>query len=305
MKTIRIHAYGHSDHIRMEDAPRPSAKPGEVLVKIHAAGVNPVDWKIREGFYEKIAPREFPFTLGQDFSGEVVELGDGAQGFKVGDEVYGFVNGSYAEYAAASVDKIARKPRTIDFNTAAGLPTPALTAYQIVTKLVQPSKGQTILIHGAAGGVGTLATQLCIWKQARVIATAASSDVSYLKDLGVEQVIDYKVERFDEKMKEVDAVIDLVGGETLSRSLPLIKNGGVLVSTVGPIDTAEAAKRNIRAFQILMEKNAADLAEIAKLVDQGVLKPRLDQVMPLIQAKDAQDLYQSGHTHGKLILKVA
>jgi NADPH:quinone reductase-like Zn-dependent oxidoreductase len=243
--------------------------------------------------------------LGQDFSGEVIEVAEGVSEFKAGDEVFGFAEGSYTEYASVSPAMIAYKPRTVDFETAAGLPTPALTAYQIVMKVIQPSKGQTVLIQGAAGGVGSIATQLCKKRGARVVATASSKDTSYLKKLNVEHIIDYKTERFEEKVKDVDAVIDLVGGETLLRSFQVIKSGGILATTVGPLDETEATKHEVRGVQIMMEKLASDLTEISKLVDQGILKTRLSQVMPLTHAKEAQDLNQTGHSQGKVVLKVA
>ena len=304
MKVIQVHAYGHSDLMQVEDTPRPSPKAGEVLVKIRAAGVNPIDWKIREGYLKDLAPKSFPLTLGQDFSGEIIDVGGGITGFKAGDAVFGFAKGSYAEYAVVPVTMIAKNPSTIDFATAAALPTPALTALQIVMKVIQVSKGQSVLIQGAAGSVGAIATQLILSRGGRVIATATKEDISYLKELGVDQVIDFKTDRFEEKVKDVDAVIDLVGGEVLSRSLKVIKNGGMLATTVGPLNEPESAKRGVREVQFKMSPNAEDLTEIANLFDRGALKIRLSQVLPLTQAKEALDLNQSGRAHGKVILKV-
>jgi NADPH:quinone reductase-like Zn-dependent oxidoreductase len=302
MKAIQVRTYGHSDLVQLEDIPRPSPKVGEVLVRIRDAGVNPIDWKIREGYFKEMAPKSFPLTLGQDFSGEVIGVGRDVADFKIGDAVFGVARGAYAEYATVPSTMIAKMPN-IDFTVAAALPTPALTAYQMVMKVIRPSKEQIILIQGAAGSVGSIATQLVLASGARVIATASSKDASYLKELGVDRVIDFKTERFEEKIKDVDAVIDLVGGDVLSRSLQVIRPGGRLVTTVGSFNEAEA--RQVQATHFVMSPNSTDLTEIAKLVDQGVLKTRVSQVLPLTQARQALDLSQSGHSHGKLILKVA
>ena len=305
MKAIRIHSYGHSDKTQIEEAPRPTPKKEEVLVRIRAAGVNPIDWKIREGEMKVWSPASFPLTLGQDFAGEVIELGADVKNFDPGDEVYGVTDGAYAELSVASVNEITLKPRSLDSVAAAALPTPALTAYQIVTEVVQVVKDQTILIIGAAGGVGSFATQLCKWKGARVIAVASAASSDYLKSLGVDQIIDYKTERFEEKVLNVDAVIDLVGGDSLTRSFLVVKPSGLVVTSVGPLDESKARERGVRAVEFVMQARASDLAEIAKLVDQGILKPRLSKVMSLVQAKEAQDLNQSGQSHGKVVLKVA
>ncbi len=305
MRAVRIHAYGHSDQVRVEDIPVPSPGPDDVLVRIHAAGINPVDWKIREGFLAKAAPHAFPLTLGQDFAGKVISFGERVTGVEASDTVYGFANGAYAEYAVVSPSMIVSKPRTVDDVTAAELPTPGLTALQIVRDAIQPQQEQTIVIHGGAGGVGSIATQLCLSKGARVIATASSRDAAYLEGLGVIQVIDYESERFEDKVKEVDAVIDLVGGDTLARSLGVIRKGGVVATTVGPLDLADAARRGVRGIQIVMRKNASDLEELARLVDEGVVKPRPARVMALAEARTAQDLNQSGRSSEKLVLEVA
>jgi len=213
MKAARIHAYGHSDQILVEDVSQPSPSPDQVLVKIRDAGVNPVDWKIREGYLAQASPRQFPFTLGQDFCGEVLALGGNVTDIEAGDEVYGFANGTYAEYTVASPDMIASKPSTVDDAVAAALPTPGLTALQLVENIVKPEPGQVILIHGAAGGVGSIATQLCIARGARVLTTASLADAAYLTSLGVALAIDYRSEKFEAKADEVDAVIELLRPE--------------------------------------------------------------------------------------------
>ncbi len=304
MRAIRIHAYGHSDQVQVEDIATPSPGPGDVLVGIHAVGVNPIDWKIREGLRAKLAPRELPFTLGQDFAGKVLSLGEDARGIEASDTVYGFANGAYAEYAVVSPSMIASKPRTVHDTTAAGLPTPGLTALQTVRDAIQPRQGQTVLIHGAAGGVGSIATQLCLSRGARVVATAASRDAAYLHRLGVTEIIDYHTERFEDRVTQVDAVIDLVGGDTLARSLAVLRKGGVVATTVGPLDPAELTRRGLRGVHIVMQKNASDLEELSRLVDEGIVKPLPVRVMTLAEARAAQDLIQSGSSSEKIVLEV-
>jgi NADPH:quinone reductase-like Zn-dependent oxidoreductase len=304
MKAARIHAYGHSDQVRLEDIAVPSPGAAEVLVRIHAIGVNPVDWKIREGLLARAASRALPFTLGQDFAGTVISLGEAVGGIEASDAVYGFANGAYAEYAVASPSMIASKPRTVHDTIAAALPTPGLTALQIVRDVIQPRQGQTILIHGAAGGVGSIATQLCLSRGVRVIATVASRDAARLRDLGVSEVVDYHTERFEDRVKQVDIVLDLVGGDTLARSLAVLRKGGVVATTVGPLDPAATARHGVRGVHIVMQKNAHDLEELARLVDDGTIKPLPVRMMALGEAPAAQDLSQSGGSPGKLVLEV-
>ena len=301
MKAARIHAYGHSDQIVVEDISQPVPGPREVLVRIRDAGVNPIDWKIREGYMAKVVPRTFPFTLGQDFCGEVLALGSEVTGVEAGDEVYGFANGAYAEYAVVSPHLFTSKPQTVPDTVAAGLPTPGLTALQI-TKVLQPAHGQTILIHGAAGAVGSIATQRCLSKGARVVATASADDAEYLLSLGVEQVIDYKAERFEAKVRNVDAVIDLVGRETFARSLDVLRQDGTIITSVGPTDPAMGKRAH--AVQFVMKRNKADLAELARLVDEGVIVPRGARTLPLEAVREAQDLSQTGRAQEKLVLEL-
>lgn len=303
MKVAVIHSFGGSDKIKIEDSPRPQIKSDGVLVRIHDAGINPIDWKIREG-YMKSAQPQFPLTLGQDFAGEVVEVGPNVKGFRKGDSVFGFARGSYAEFASVSTDKISLMPKSLDFETAAAIPTAGLTAWQLLMDQAHIKEGQKILIHGAAGGVGSFAVQLAVWKKAHVIATAAASDAEYLKGLGAQKIIDYKTTRFEEVAKDVDIVIDLVGGDTLSRSYQIMNKGGIALSTVGSVKEAEASAHNIRGINFVMTPNSKDLAELAKLFEQKVLRLRKGEVLPLAEAKKAQDLNQKGHSHGKIILKM-
>jgi NADPH:quinone reductase-like Zn-dependent oxidoreductase len=305
MKAIRIHEYGDAGTLKLEEIPRLSIADDQLLVRVRDAGVNPIDWKIRQGYMKQVMPAQFPLTIGQDFAGEVAERGKAVDSFTVGDRVFGFAEGTYAEYAAAPVSTVARIPDSIDFATAAALPTAGSTALQIVRDVAQAKPGLTILIHGAAGGVGSFASQIAKQLGARVIGTASGADIDYLKSLRVDEVIDYKKERFEEKVGKVDVVVDLVGGETLARSYKAVKQGGLLVTTVQPIDETAARQAGIRAVMVIMRRNSADLAELARLVAEGAVKPRVGDTMNLSDAKQAQQLSETGKTQGKVILKVA
>ena len=305
MKAIRIHQYGGASTLILEEIPRLSIADDQILVRIRHAGVNPIDWKIREGYMKQVRPAHFPMTLGQDFAGEVAECGKNVTNFATGDRVFGFAQGTYAEYAAAPVSTVAAIPKSMDFAIAAALPTAGSTALQIVRDVVAAKPGMTILIHGAAGGVGSYASQIAKNLGARVIGTAGNADIEYLKSLGLDEVIDYQRERFEDKAAGVDAVVDLVGGDTLARSYAVVENGGVLASTVQAIDESAAKRTGIHAVQVIMKRDAADLAELASLVEEGAIKPRLGEAMNLAEAKEAQELSENGKTHGKVILKVA
>jgi NADPH:quinone reductase-like Zn-dependent oxidoreductase len=305
MKAIRIHQFGDANTLQLEDVPNVTIGDDQVLVRVRAAGVNPIDWKIRQGYMKDLMQTKFPLTIGQDFAGEVVEKGKSVSQFAKGDRVFGFAQGTYAEYAAAPVSTVAKLPESADFATAAALPTAGLTALQIIRDFVKARPGMTILIHGAAGGVGSFAAQIAKSMGARVIGTATGEDTGYLKSIGVDEVIDYKRERFEDKVRDVDAVIDLVGGDTLDRSYRIVKRGGVLITTVGAIDENKAKSAGIKAERIVMKRNSADLTELAQLVAEGTVKPRMDQTLSLNQAKEAQELSEKGKTEGKVILKVA
>lgn len=305
MKAIRIHQYGDAGTLKLEEIPRLSIADDQILIRIRDAAVNPIDWKIRQGYMKQVMPAHFPMTIGQDFAGEVAEVGKAVTHFAVGDRVFGFAQGAYAEFAAAPESTVAAIPNSMDFATAAALPTAGLTALQIIRDVVAAKPGVTVLIHGAAGGVGSYASQIARNLGARVVGTASGPDIEYLKSLGVDKVVDYKRERFEDKASGVDAVVDLVGGETLARSYVVVKRGGLLATTVQPIDESAAKRAGIRAVQMIMRRNAPDLAELARLVQEGALKPRLGETMSLSQAKEAQELSENGKTHGKVILKIA
>ena len=303
IKAIRIAQYGGSDQLKYEEAPLPEIGPGQVLAKVRYAGVNPIDWKIREG-YMKLRPASFPLTLGQDFAGEIVTAGGDSGSFRTGERVFGFGEGTCAEFTAAAITYIAAIPEKMEFAVAAALPTGGLTALQAIRDYVQPKPGTRILIHGAAGGVGSFATQIAKLWGAQVIGTASGEDIVYLRALGHVQVVDYKHERF-ETVGQVDAVLDLIGGETATRSFALVKKGGVMVSTVSGANAELAARAGIRGVNMVSKGNPADLSEVAALVERGDVQPRMGKVFPLEQTREAQDASQHGRVKGKILLKVA
>jgi NADPH:quinone reductase-like Zn-dependent oxidoreductase len=303
MKAMRIAQYGGPEQLKYEEVPLPQICPDHVLAKVRYAGVNPVDWKIREGNFKQVFPASFPLTLGHDFAGEIVNAGGDSGGFWAGERVFGFGEGSYAEFTATAITDIAAIPEKIDFAVAASLPTAGLTALQAI-RYAQPKPGTRILIHGAAGSVGSFATQLAKVRGAQVIGTASGEDAVYLRALGHVQVVDYKQERF-ETVGEVDAVLDLIGGETAARSYAVVKKGGVMVSTVGAANAELAARAGIRGVNVAMKRSAADLSELAGWVERGDVKPRMGEVFRLDQAREAQDASQQGRARGKILLQVA
>ncbi len=302
MKAVRIAQYGGSEQLKYEEAPPPQIGSGQVLAKVRYACLNPIDWKIRDGSMKETRPATFPLTLGQDFAGEIV-IGDSGR-FRMGERVLGFGEGTYAEFTAAAINYLAAIPENMDFAVAAALPTSGLTALQAIRDCVQPKPGTRILIHGAAGGVGSFATQIAKRWGAQVIGTGTGEDLVYLRSLGHVQVVDFKQERF-ETVGQVDAVLDLIGGETATRSFTIVKKGGVLVSTVGAANAELAARAGIRGVNLVSKGNSADLEEVAALVDRGDVKPRMGEVFPLEQAREAQDASQHGRAKGKILLKIA
>ncbi|MCK4846502.1 MAG: NADP-dependent oxidoreductase [Deltaproteobacteria bacterium] len=314
MKVIRIHRYGSLDVMKYEEVLVSKPGKGEVLLRVHAAGVNPADAKIREGeafaslypFYKD----PFPFILGWDVSGVVSQIGAGVTGFNIGDEVYGMVNfpyegGAYAEYVTAPATHLAIKPVSLSHIEAAALPLAALTAWQALFGAAGLSGGESVLIHAAAGGVGHLAVQLAKWKGAsRIIGTAASNDTAYLQTIGVDEVIDYMTANFEDTVKDVDIVMDCVGGEVQENSWQVLKKGGFLVTIMEPPPKEKAEAFGVRAERIFVKADAGDLKEIAQVVDAGKLVPYIYRVFPLREAREAHELLEKGQTRGKIVLSI-
>lgn len=303
MKAVQIHTYGGPDVLQFEDVPRPEPKPNEVLVRVHTTGVNPVDWKIREGYLKT----PLPMIMGIDFSGVVEGVGSAVTKFRVGDEVLGQAadeSGAYAEYALAVEGDVARKPKDLDDITAAGLPVAGLVAWQALFDNANLVAGQKVLIHAAAGGVGSFAVQFAKWKGAHVIGTASGAHVEQVRQLGADQVIDYRQTKFEDVARDVDVVFDTIGGETQERSWKVLKRGGVLVSIVQPPAQEKAAAQSVRGLFVVQKANGAQLTTIADLVVSGKVKVNIETVLPLSEARKAQELSQKGHSGGKIVLKV-
>jgi NADPH:quinone reductase-like Zn-dependent oxidoreductase len=306
MKAIRIHQYGGPEVLAQVEMQRPTPASDEVLIKVHAAAINPIDWKMRAGYVKEVFPLTFPSTLGWDVSGTVEEAGDNATQFKRGDEVYALVKGGgYAEYVVAKEAVVAKKPRTVDHVHAAAVPVAGLTALQALFEVAQLHAGQKVLIHAAAGGVGNFAAQLAKARSAYVIGTASSKNQAFLGDLGVDKAVDYQKTPFEDAARDVDVVLDTVGGETQERSFKILKKGGILVSLVQPPSQESATKYGVRALFYGGHASSSDLAQIAKLIDDGKVKPVVETVLPLADARRAHELSESGHTRGKIVLKVA
>ena len=308
MKAICFHEYGGPEVLKYENVPRREPQHGQVLIQVRAAAVNPVDWKIREGWLASMIPLQLPAIAGTDVAGVVMATGQGVTDFRVGQDVYGFVgigSGAYAEYTTAAIETIALQPRTLDYVQAASVPLVATTAWQALFEAGGLKEGQTVLVHGGAGGVGTFAVQLAKMKGAYVLATASSQNVEFVKGLGADEVIDYTTTRFETVAHHVDVVLDIIGGETEQRSWGVLKPGGILVSTLGPPSQEDAAKHRVRAAFVQAQPTAGLLKEIARLLDSGQIKPNVGKMFPMEQARQAQELKQHGHTRGKIVLEIA
>jgi NADPH:quinone reductase-like Zn-dependent oxidoreductase len=308
MKAVRVHEYGGPEVLKYEDAPIPQPGPGEVLIRVHASSVNPVDWKVRQGYLRQMMKYKMPMIPGWDASGVVESVGAGAARMKPGDVVYCLADisrdGAYAEYVVVKESVVALKPKSIDHSTAAAIPLAALTAWQALNDGAKLSSGQTLLIHGAAGGVGTFAVQFAKMKGARVIATASKKNHDFLRSLGADEVIDYNTTKFEDVVHGVDAVLDTITGETMERSWQVLKKGGILVSILEPPSPEKAASHGVRCHHTFVQGNLEQLNEITKLVDAGKLKIIIEKVFPLTEARAAQESNATGHTRGKIALRV-
>ena len=308
MKAAQINKYGDSKVIEITDAPKPTASKGKVLIEIHAASINPFDWKIREGYLQKMVPLQFPVTLGGDFSGIITEVGESVSGFKKGDEVYGTAivlsggSGSFAEFASADPVHIAHKPKNASHVEAAAIVLTGISAWQALVEHIGLSKGKKILIHGGAGGIGTAAVQLAKHLGAYVTATTSERDISFVKGLGADEVIDYKKQSFESMLHDYDAVFDTVGGETYTKSFKILKKGGVIASMLEQPNTELMEKYGVKAMSVYTQVNAGKLSKLAELIDKGVVKVHVDKTFPLEQAAAALEHLQTKHPRGKVVL---
>ena len=308
MMAWRVHEYGPPEVMRFERIPRPDPGPGVVLVKVEAVGVGPWDGWIRAG--KSALPQPLPLTLGSDLAGKVIAVGPGVSRPRVGDEIYGVTNpefvGAYAEHALASAAMVASKPTTLNFTEAASVPVVAVTAQQALFDHAQLKARRTVLIHGATGSVGAFAVQLARRAGLRTIATAARDDAASVRDLGADLVIDYRTEQFENKVRDADAVIDLVGGDTQRRSFQVLRRGGKLISAVSDPDQDLAQRHGVEAAFFLVEVTTQALAQIASLIDGGNLRTRVGAVLRLDDAREAHFMLEGVRPRpkGKIVLAV-
>lgn len=305
MRVIHVHRYGGPEQLTLEEKPRPEPKTGEVLVRIHAAGVNPIDWKIRQGLMKDVRPVTFPYTPGIEIAGVVEGVGPGVTDFEIGQAVCGQVaEGGYAEYLAVSAEALALKPEALSFVEAAAVPVGATTAWRTLFDNGGLSAGQRVLIQGAAGGVGLFAVQLAKWKGAQVIGTASTANLDFVRSLGADMIVDYTTTPVESVVHDVDLVLDGVGAQTLSSSLAVLKSGGTLISIAGPPPQEQAQARGVRA---MMSRGAASvpLQTFTQLIDGGQLKVTAGKTFPLSKAQQAHEYGQSNHGRGRIVLQIA
>jgi NADPH:quinone reductase-like Zn-dependent oxidoreductase len=308
MKAVRIHEFGAVDVLKLEDLPKPSPASAEVLIQVRAAGVNPVDYKIREGLYPAVTQDKLPVTLGRDAAGVVAGIGDGVATLKIGDEIFVMLpqdRGGYAEWVTAPADVCARMPDALDMMQAASVPLAALTAWQGLFTHGALKGGQRVLIHGASGGVGPFAVQFAKVAGAKVFATASAETRAFVEGLGADRFIDYHAERFEDVADDVDLVYDLIGGETEERSWQVLKRGGTLISTVHQPDAAKAGAAGVTAKRYTAQPDGQQLKEIAGLIDDGRVRVAIDKVFPLEEAAEAERHLKDDHVVGKVVLTMA
>jgi len=308
MKAVRIHTQGGPETLVYEDAPRPTPLTNEVLIRVRAASVNPVDWKIRDGYGKEIFNHQMPLILGWDVAGTIEAVGPEVDKFKLGDPVYGYTSllrdGAYAEFAIAKQEEIAVKPASLDFVEAAAVPVAALTAWQAMFDTANLEENQKVLIHAASGGVGSIAVQLAKAKGVYVIGTASARNADFVRELGVDEFIDYQATQFETVVHDVDVVLDTIGGDTQVRSFGVLRKDGFLVSIVEPPSEELAAQHGVRSKMVGVLPNGTQLSEIAALIDSGKVKPFVETVLPLSEARQAHEMSKSGRTRGKIVLQV-
>ena len=314
MKSAQINEYGGSEIIKInQSTPEPTVSSGKVLVTIKAAGVNPADWKIRDGGFQQLVSLQFPSTLGMDFSGVIKQVGEGVSSsdFEQGDEVYGqagVVNGgsgAFAEMALAKMENIARKPKRLSHNEAAALPLVGIAAWWVLKDDIGLSKGQKILIHGGAGGIGSIAIQLAKNLGAYVATTVSTNDKQFVQDLGADEVIDYKNQTFEDLLHDYDAVFDTVGGETYRRSFKVLKKGGIIVSMLEQPDSGLMNQYGIKAVFRFAQANRERLTKVAQWIDENNnVRINVEKKFSLDQAGDALDYQKDVHPRGKVVLTI-
>ena len=308
MKAVRIHEYGSVDVLKIEEVAVPEFAADEVLIKIFAASVNPIDWKVREGKLRFRNLHHLPLIPGWDVSGIVEKIGKAVKKFKVGDEVYSRPDvardGGYAEYIAVKESFVALKPKTLNFEESASIPLVGLTAWEALVTNADIRSGQRVLIHAASGGVGSIAVQIAKSFDCYVIGTTSEKNLDLVKKLGADEVIDYRNQDFTKILKDIDVVLDTVGGQTQLDSLKVLREGGYIISIINPVNEEEAHKYNVRIGYIFVKSNGDTLSKLAQLIDSGKIKPVVGKIFSLDEIKQAHELSQSGRAVGKIVIKI-
>lgn len=312
MKSIQIKRYGGSEVVEINQSTPALSDPsaGKVLVTVKAAGVNPADWKVREGYFQQMTPLQFPSTLGMDFSGVIEKVGEGVHGFKQDEEVYGDAaairgrSGAFAEMALANEDSIAHKPKTLSHEEAAGLPLVGVSAWQALVETIRLSGGQKILIHGGAGGIGSIAIQLAMRLGAYTATTVSTNDKEFVQQLGANEAIDYQTQTFEDLLHDYDAVFDTVGGETYTRSFKILKKGGTIVSMIEQPNQELMHRFGVKATSQFTKVNRDRLTRLAQWVDQNNIRVNIDRTFPLDEAGKALDYQRDIHPRGKIVLRM-
>ena len=310
MKAAQINEYGHADAVHVVEVEKPTVKDGSVLVEVHASSINPWDTTVREGYVKDMIPLELPVTLGGDFAGVVLELGVGVTHLSAGDKVYGQAqvvagnSGAFAEYAVTKDSEIARMPSNLDFSEAAAAPLTGLSALQVITSHLKLQAGQKVLIHGGAGGIGTIAIQIAKHIGAYVATTATGEGLDYVKQLGADEVIDYKTQQFDELLHDYDAVFDTVGGDTYDRSFKVLKQGGVIASMLAQPNQELMEQYGVTALHQMTKTSTESLNALTKLIEDGVVTIHVDKTYPLEQISEAFEARESGSVRGKIVVTI-
>lgn len=310
MQAIVIEAYGSSDQLIEKEVPIPTIKDNQVLVELHATSINPIDWKLREGYLQKNLPFEFPIILGWDAAGIIKNVGTNVTNFQIGDRVFArpetTAGGTYAEFTAIDENLLAKMPENLSFEEAASVPLTGLTAWQCLVDFSDIKSGDNVLIHAGSGGVGNFAIQIAKSFGAYVASTASGKNEKFLKELGVDEFINYKDENFKEILKDYDIVLDTMGGKIQEKSFDVLKRGGKLVSIVQPPDEKVAESKGITAGFLWLEPNGKQLAELGKLIKREQVKTNVGHTFPFSQdgLRDAHKLSESHHAKGKIVIKI-
>lgn len=309
MKAAQISEYGDPSVVKINEVNKPTPKPGQILVEVHAASLNPFDTTVRSGKVKDMI-RELPITLGGDIAGVIVELGEGVSDFEVGDKVYGQAaafadnSGAFAEYAATKTNQVAKAPKNLNFKEAASLPLVGASAVQAITEHINLKSGQKIFIHGGAGGIGSIAIQIAKSIGAYVATTATADGIDLVKELGADEVIDYKAQDFTEVLRDYDAVFDTVGGYDFIKAFSILKNGGIAHTMIAPVDEAKAKELDITATKQSTKVRTERLDKLRELVEAGKVTPQIGKVFPLDQVQEAFKARESGKVNGKVVLEI-